>query len=185
MKASEQRLVVILIALVAVFATGFMSMRMLAWQGALEKKERSISTRQADTQRLLAESDLWEERLAWLRTAQPHMVSVDKANIDLDKALLESARKHDITIEGKQLQESGETAHFHQVGASLIVKAEIKPLFMWLHEMLSPDSFHMVSSLAISPLPDDPKKVTATIFIWRLYSLTKTPPSNTVETKTP
>ena len=42
MKASEQRLVVILIVLVALFCTGFMSMRMLAWQGALDKRARSV-----------------------------------------------------------------------------------------------------------------------------------------------
>ncbi|MFM2169199.1 MAG: hypothetical protein RIS79_3570, partial [Verrucomicrobiota bacterium] len=43
MKASEQRLVLVLIILVAVFATGFTTMRMLAWQRALEKKARSVA----------------------------------------------------------------------------------------------------------------------------------------------
>ncbi|MBL9132360.1 MAG: hypothetical protein JNG86_14240 [Verrucomicrobiaceae bacterium] len=186
MKASEQRLLMVLIAMVAIFATGFMSMRMLAWQRTLDKKALSVQQRKADTETLLAEAGLWSERLAWLRTAQPQMVNINKASSELDKALLDSAKKHSVTIENGQFQEPVETAHFHQVGKTLLVKTEIKPLFQWLHEMLSPESFHMVSHLTITPLPEDPKKVTATIHISRLYSTAQaSPPANTVETKTP
>lgn len=182
MKASEQRLLMVLIVLVVVFCTGFMTMRMLDWQTLLDRKARSITTRKAETHRLLAEAGMWSERLGWLRTAQPQMSNVNRANSDLDKALLDSAKRHSVVIENKQLQEPVETAHFHQVGETLLVKTEIKPLFQWLHEMLSPDTFHMVSHLTIMPLPEDPTKVSATIHISRLYSLTQTGTANTVET---
>lgn len=185
MKASEQRLVMVLIVLVALFCTGFMSMRMVAWQGTLDKKARSVATRKADTERLLAEAGIWGDRLGWLRTAQPQMSNVNRANSDLDKALTDSAKRHSVSIENKQIQEPVETAHFHQVGETLLVKTEIKPLFQWLHEMLSPDTFHMVSHLTIMPLPEDPTKVSATIHISRLYSLTQTGAPNTAETKAP
>ena len=70
MKASEQRLVLVLIILVAVFATGFTTMRMLAWQRTLEKKARSVAMRTNETKQLLTEAPMWEERLAWLLPGQ-------------------------------------------------------------------------------------------------------------------
>jgi hypothetical protein len=173
MKASEQRLVMILLLLVAVFGSGFMSMRMVNWQRALEKKERSLAMRKQETQQLLAESTVWEAKLAWLRTAQPVMSSVNKANSELVKTLAEQAKKHDVTIENNQVQEPVETPHFHQVGETLLVKAEVKALFQWLHELLAPESFYLVSHLTITPLPEEPKKITAQVHVTRLYSLTK------------
>lgn len=185
MKASEQRLLMILIAMVALFATGFATMRMLDWQAALDKRARSIHMRKAETETLLAEAALWSERLAWLRTAQPQMSNVNRANSDLDKELIESTRKHNVSVENKQVQEPVETQHFHQVGETLLVKSEIKSLFQWLHEMMAPDKFYMVSHLTITPLPEDAKKITATVHVSRLYSLTKSSAANTVDNKTP
>mgnify|MGYP000945743483 FL=1 len=138
MKASEQRLVLVLIILVAVFATGFTTMRMLVWQRTLEKKARSVAMRTNETKQLLTEAPMWEERLAWLRTAQPQMTSVNKANNELDQSLVETARNSGVTIENKQLQEPVETAYFHQVGETVLVKTEVKPLMQWLHELHSP-----------------------------------------------
>jgi Type II secretion system (T2SS), protein M subtype b len=184
-KASEQRLILVLIVLVAVFATGFTAMRMLGWQRALEKKTRSVTMRTNETKQLLTEAPMWEERLAWLRTAQPQMSNVNKANSDLDKSLVETASKNNVAIENKQIQEPVETSYFHQVGETVLVKTELKPLFQWLHELQTPESFTLVSHLTIQPLPDDPAKVTATVHISRLFSLTQAPAENTVETKTP
>ncbi|MBE7498391.1 MAG: hypothetical protein HS117_25925 [Verrucomicrobiaceae bacterium] len=184
MKASEQRLLIILIAMVAVFATGFMTMRMLDWQRALDKKARSVQLRRAETEALLAEAGLWSARLAWLRESQPPMTNINRASSELSKALDDSAKTHNVTIENGQFVEPVETAHFHQVGKTLLVKTEIKPLFQWLHEMLSPETFHMVSHLTIVPLPEDPKKVTATIHVSRLYSLAK-PAGDGTEGSTP
>jgi hypothetical protein len=186
MKASEQRLVLVLIILVAVFATGFTAMRMLGWQRTLDKKARSVVMRANETKQLLTEAPMWEERLAWLRTAQPQMTSVNKANNDLDQSLVETAKNNNVTIENKQLQEPAETSYFHQVGETVIVKTEVKQLVQWLHALQTPESFTLVSHLTIQPVPEDTTKVTATVHVSRLFSLTKTPTENTVETtKTP
>lgn len=185
MKASEQRLVLVLIILVAVFATGFTTMRMLGWQRTLEKKARSVAMRTTETRQLLTEAPMWEERLAWLRTAQPQMTNVNKANGDLDTSLAETARNNNVTIENKELQEPVETSYFHQVGETVLVKTEVKSLMQWLHELQSPESFTLVSHLTIQPVPEDAGKVTATVHVSRLFSLNKPATDNTVETKTP
>ena len=185
MKASEQRLVLVLIILVAVFATGFTTMRMLAWQRTLEKKARSVAMRTNETKQLLTEAPMWEERLAWLRTAQPLMTNVNKANGDLDTSLAETAKNNNVTIENKELQEPVETSYFHQVGETVLVKTEVKSLMQWLHELQSPESFTLVSHLTIQPVPEDAGKVTAKVHVSRLFSLNKPAADNTVETKTP
>jgi hypothetical protein len=184
-KASEQRLVLVLIILVAVFATGFATMRMLAWQRALEKKARSVAMRTNETKQLLTEAPMWEERLAWLRTAQPQMTNVNKANGDLDTSLAETAKNNNVTIENKDLVEPVETAYFHQVGETVQVKTEVKSLMQWLHALQSPESFTLVSHLTVQPVPEEAGKVTATVHISRLFSLNKPAADNTVETKTP
>lgn len=185
MKASEQRLIFVLMVLVAVFATGFASMRMLNWQRINEKKARSVAQRTQETKQLLTEAPMWEQRLAWLRDAQPQMTSVNKANNELDQSLVETARNNGVTIENKQLQEPVETSYFHQVGETVLVKAEVKPLMQWLHALQSPENFTLVSHLTIQPLPEDTGKVTATVHLSRLFSLTKTAQDTHVEIKKP
>jgi hypothetical protein len=51
MKPSEQRLILLLLVLVGIFATAFTSMRMLAWQRTLDKKDRSVAMRQAEVEK--------------------------------------------------------------------------------------------------------------------------------------
>jgi hypothetical protein len=184
-KASEQRLVLLLIILVTIFATGFATMRMLSWQRTLEKKARSVAMRTNETQQLLTEAPMWEERLAWLRSSQPQMTSVNKANNELDQSLVETAKKSRVTIENKQLQEPVETPYFHQVGETVLVKTEVKSLMQWLHELQSPESFTLVSHLTIQPVPEDAGKVTATVHVSRLFSPLKSAAENTVETQAP
>ncbi|MFM7605260.1 MAG: GspMb/PilO family protein [Prosthecobacter sp.] len=185
MKASEQRLLLLLIILVAVFATGFATLRMLNWQRTLEKKTRSVAMRTHETQQLLTEAPMWEERLAWLRTSQPQMTSVNKANNDLDQSLVETAKNSRVSIENKQLQEPVETPYFHQVGETVLVKTEVKSLMQWLHELQSPESFTLVSHLTIQSAPEDAGKVTATVHVSRLFSPHKPATENTVENKAP
>ena len=170
MKASEQRLVMILIALVAVFATGFMSMRMLAWQRALDKKDRSVAMRQTEMEQMLAEKDVWQQKLDFLRQKQPPMKNVNAANKELYQFINESAQKHSLEINNRQNVQPAEGTYFHQVGETLVIKAEVKPLMQWMHELLSPDSFYYISSLSIQPLPEDNSKVLAQVHVTRLYA---------------
>jgi hypothetical protein len=185
MKASEQRLIALLLILTVIFATGLMTMRMLAWQRALDKTERSLTMRQAEVEQMLSEKDVWQQKLAFVRTAQPPMKNVNVANKELYQFVTESAQKHSLEINNRQTVQPAESAYFHQVGETLIIKSSIKPLMQWMHELLAPDSFYYISALTLQPLPEDNTKVIANVHVTRLYSPAGAAPAeNTVDTQT-
>jgi hypothetical protein len=182
MKPSEQRLILLLLVLVGIFATAFTSMRMLAWQRTLDKKDRSVAMRQAEVEQMLGEKDVWQQKLDFLRQKQPPMKNVNAANKELYQFVSESAQKHNLEINNRQTVQPAEGTYFHQVGETLVIKAEVKPLMQWMHELLSPDSFYYISSLSLQPLPEDNSKVLAQVHVTRLYSPAEaSPPENTVD----
>lgn len=186
MKPSEQRLILLLLVLVGIFATAFMSMRMLAWQRALDKKDRSVAMRQTEMEQMLAEKDVWQQKLDFLRQKQPPMKNVNAANKELYQFINESAQKHSLEINNRQTVTPEENTYFHQVGETLVIMSEVKPLMQWMHEVLSPDSFYYISSLALSPLPADNSKVQATVHVTRLYAPAEASSAeNTADTPTP
>ncbi|MBK8091475.1 MAG: hypothetical protein IPK32_05655 [Verrucomicrobiaceae bacterium] len=170
MKPSEKRLIMLLLVLVALFATGFTTMRMLAWQRGLEKRERSQTMRREETQQLLAEAPMWEQKLQWLRKVQPPMKNVNTANSELDLLLNESLRKHGLQTDVREFVEDVKSDHFHQVGVTVRVNSEIKPLLNWMHELLAPDSFYFISKFTLTPMPEDNAKVSAELHVTRLYA---------------
>ena len=185
MKPSEQRLILLLLVLVGIFATAFMSMRMLAWQRALDKKDRSVAMRQTEMEQMLAEKDVWQQKLDFLRQKQPPMKNVNAANKELYQFINESAQKHSLEINNRQTVTPEENTYFHQVGETLVIKGEVKPLMQWMHEVLSPDSFYYISSMSLQPLPEDNSKVLAQVHVTRLYAPAgSTPEENTADTST-
>ena len=124
MKPSEQRLILLLLVLVGIFATAFTSMRMLAWQRTLDKKDRSVAMRQAEVEQMLGEKDVWQQKLDFLRQKQPPMKNVNAANKELYQFVSESAQKHNLEINNRQTVQPAEGTYFHQVGETLVIKAD-------------------------------------------------------------
>jgi hypothetical protein len=170
MKASERRLLLILSVLAALCGGAILSQRLLLLQHAIERREQTLDLKQMEAHVMLAESELWQQRLDWLQTTQPAMTSENQASNELLEALLTSAAAHMLTVQKKQLHEAVASSFYREVGVTLTVKGVLPAVFRWLHTVQSPESFFAVTQLKVIPDSADPANVIATIHFSRLHA---------------
>jgi len=170
MKASERRLIMILVVLAAVCGGAVLSQRLLRLQHGIERREQTLDLRQMEAQALLAETDLWQQRLDWLQTSQPSMTGENEASQELLESLLTSAAAQGLVVQKKQLQEPVSAKFYREVGVTLTVKGALPSVFRWMHQILSPSSFCVVTELKVVPDSADPASVVAIIHFSRLHA---------------
>jgi len=169
MKASEKRMIMILVVLAAVCGGAILSQRLLRLQHGIERREQSLELKRAESNAILAEADLWKQRLAWLQTTQPPMKSENEASKELLEELLSSATAKGLTVQKQQLHELVSAEFYREVGVTLTVKGALPAVFRWMHQVLVPKSFYLVAKLKVVPDSADPASVTAIIDFSRLY----------------
>jgi len=170
MKASERRLILVLTVLAAICGGAILAQRLLRLQHGLERREQTLKLRQVEAQSVLAETDLWLQRLEWLQSSQPLMKGENQASQELLEGLLTSAAAQGLTVQKKQLHEPASAEFYREVGVTLTVKGELPGVFRWMHQVLAPESFCVVSQLKVVPDATDPSSVVATVHFSRLYS---------------
>lgn len=170
MKASERRLLVILGVLAAVCGGAVLVQRLLRLQHAIERREQALELKQMEAQTMLAESELWQQRLEWLKARQPVMNNENQASEEMLEALLASAAEHRLTVQKKQLHEPVMSSFYREVGVTLTVKGGLPSVFRWMHAVQSPESFYAVTKLKIMPDNADPANVVVTVHFSRLHA---------------
>ncbi len=170
MKASERRLLMILGVLAALAGGAILTQRLLGRQHAIERREQTLELKQMEAQAMLAEAGLWKQRLDWLQANQPTLTSESQASEKLLEEMLAAAARHNLVVQKKQLHESSRQAFFHEVGVTLTVLGDLPDVFRWMHGLLTPESFQLVSQLKIVPDAKDKTKVIATVRINRRHA---------------
>ena len=170
MKASERRLIMILVVLAAACGGAVLSQRLLRLQQSIERREQTLELRQMEAQALLAETDLWQQRLDWLQASQPPMTSENEASQELLESLLASAAAQSLVVQKKLLQEPVSARFYREVGVTLTVKGALPAVFGWMHRVLTPESFCVVTELKVVPDTVDPASVVATVHFSRLHA---------------
>lgn len=169
MKPSEKRLITLLVVLAAICGGVILTQRLLGRQRGLERREQTLALRHAEASAMLADADLWKQRLEWLQASQPAMTSDNEASKVLLEGLLASAAANNVTVQKKQLHEPVSADFYREIGVTLTVKGELPPIFRWMYRLLSPESFCRVTDFKVVPDPADPTTVVATIRFSRLY----------------
>ncbi|WP_395744092.1 hypothetical protein [Prosthecobacter sp.] len=170
MKASERRLIMILVVLAAVCGGVVMTQRLLRLQHVIGRREQTLELRQVGARVLLAEADLWQQRLHWLHASQPRMHSETEASQELLEGLLASAARQGLVVQKKQLHEPVSSEFYREIAVTLTVKGALPSVFRWMHQVLSPESFCVVTGLKVVPDSADPASVAAVIHFSRLHA---------------
>lgn len=169
MKASEKRLISILLVLAVICGGAIISQRLLKRQRGIERREQALELRQMESGAILAEAELWKERLGWLEGTQPQMTSENEASKELLESLLASASTLGLTVQKKQLHEPLAQPYYREVGVTLTLKGTLPAIFRWMHQALSPEAFCTVTGLKVVPDNEDTSNVIATVRFSRLY----------------
>ena len=179
MKPGERRLIAILCVLAAISGGAIMSQMLLRKQSSLGRKQQTLELKRMEAEAMLGEASLWKARLDWLKANRPSMTSENQASQELLDEVLAAAARQNLTVQKKQLHEATQTSFFHEVGVTLTLTGELPDVFRWLHGLLAPESFRMVSYLKILPDAQDASKVTVIARINRRHA----PAITAVETK--
>jgi hypothetical protein len=169
MKPSEKRLIMVLAILAAISGGVILTQRLLGRQHGLERREQTLELRRTEAVAMLAEADLWKQRLEWLQASQPSMTSDNEASKELLEGLLSSAATNNVTVQKKQLHEPVNADFYREIGVTLTVKGALPPIFRWMYRLLSPESFCRVTAFKVVPDSAEPSSVVATIRFSRLY----------------
>jgi len=169
MKASEKRLIAILLVLAVICGGAIIAQRLLKQQRGIERREQALELRQMESTAILAEAELWKERLGWLEGTQPQMTSENEASKELLESLLASASTLGLTVQKKQLHEPLAQPYYREVGVTLTLKGTLPAIFRWMHQALSPEAFCTVTGLKVVPDNEDTSNVIATVRFSRLY----------------
>lgn len=170
MKPSEVRLLSLLGALAALCGGAIMSQSLLNKQRDLSRRAQALELKQMEANGVLAEAELWKARYEWLLAHQPAMTSGSQASQELLDELQEAASQHNLVVQKKQLHEATRHTYYHEVGVTLTLQGDIPDFFRWLHSMLSPESFRMVSLLKIVPDTQDKSKIVFTVRMNRRHA---------------
>ncbi|WP_395749808.1 hypothetical protein [Prosthecobacter sp.] len=183
MKASERRLLTILVVLALVAGSAILCQFLLGKQRLIERREETLSLRQVEADAMLADKDLWHARQTWLQSAQPSMTSESQASNELLDTLVAAAAKNDLVVQKRALQEPVTRPFYREVGVSLTLKGQFPAMFRWLHEMLDPAEFRAISFLKIIPDEADKSAVVCTVHFSRFYApaTAATPPKEAPE----
>ncbi|MEZ5385122.1 MAG: GspMb/PilO family protein [Prosthecobacter sp.] len=170
MNSRERRLIFLLMTLAALCAGAIATQSLLKKQRMLARREDSLTLKKQESAAMLAEAGLWKSRLQWLQAHQPPVSSDNQASQALLDELLASASQNDLTVQKKQLHETIQTGFYREIGVTLTLAGDVPDVFRWLHGLLSPESFRMVSLLKIIPDPQAPSKVSVTSRISRRHA---------------
>lgn len=170
MKASERKLLLVLGVLTAVCAGAILSQRLLMKQQSIERREHTFELKRMESEAMMAEAGLWEQRLEWLRARQPVMASVNQASEKLLETLVSSASSHGLLVQKKQLHEPVTAAFYRETGVTLTLKGQLASVFRWMHGLLAPEFFRVVSQLKITPDAANPAEVIAVVHFSQLHA---------------
>jgi hypothetical protein len=170
MKASERRLLMILGVLAALCGGAILSQRLLRQQHAIERREQTLELQQMESRAMLTEAEMWRQRLNWLQSTQPVMAGENQASEQLLETLLAAAASHGLTVQKKQLHEPVTAAYYREVGVTLTVRGPLSSVFRWMHSLLSPEAFRVVSQVKITPDTANPADVVAIVHISQLHA---------------
>ena len=170
MTAGERRMISLLVVLSAISGGALMTQALLGKQSALNRRQQTLELRRVEYQAMLQESALWNARIDWMNANQPGMSSENQASQELLESLLAAAAAGKLTVQKKQLHEAVHTPFYHEIGVTLSLTGDLPDVFRWLHGMLTPESFHLVSVLKIMPDAENAAQVSVTTRINRRYA---------------
>ncbi|MEZ0273448.1 MAG: hypothetical protein ACAH88_00975 [Roseimicrobium sp.] len=170
MRDSERRLLMVFVLLAAVIGGVLLGQRLLQWDHRLDRLERDLELAQMESDALIGQSALWNDRSAWIMRTQPAAAN----GLDASKSLLDSlsyaAKGGGIDITKTQINEEVRTGYYRQFGVTFTVKGELPKILEWIYSTLKPDNFFVVPLLKITPDKGESQDVIAQVTFQRRYT---------------
>ncbi len=173
MKNSEKRLALALGGLVVVFLI-VLSINFYRKEHSQLLQERKLLESSAQEQNIwLRQSDLWLERIRWVRANQPVINSPRSSTADLFSQLEKMAGEAGVKIVKSRLYDPVEIEGlgFVEIGVQLTLDASLENLITWSAKVQNPPEFRLFKRFALNSQDDVPTmRLECTIVQWCVTS---------------
>ncbi len=135
---------------------------LLAAREILENEWIAIET-------LLEEREKWEVRRHWLDLNQPKFTSDEEISQEIFRIAL--AEQHpSVRVSKQTLLPTRTTAHFTEVGVSLVAGGSLPDVSKWIFGLTGPESFYAIRNLKIMPDKENQKDILSQMELLRWYT---------------
>jgi len=166
----ERFLLAVVISALFVFGNGMLlkwiSSRNTGLQADLAAKRVEVKSMKA----LLAGSDLWAARDAWLTAHQPKLTNPQQAGVRLLDQVKETARACDVTLESPLLGSVEPQPSCRSVSVQVATKSSWENLVKFLHAMQQPDLFIVFETTTLQIDPGNASRMACQFKIAKCYA---------------
>jgi len=174
MTASEQRLALVLGAVIAVGGAFIGLTQLKAWKLRVDARSLEVQARRAEADELLAQQAFWQSRSAWLDEQQPLYTRRSEADLGLLELIQSSAAKHSVTLTQNQPVAPSERPGLTSANMNVEARATWEAMNRWLHELQQPATFLSIPALTMTPNDEDTAEVIVNMNLQKWFRL---PPS--------
>jgi hypothetical protein len=149
------------------FLLSWMTARNAAIQSDLRAKRSQIESMKS----ILAESDRWAARAAWVDSHQPKLNHPDQAGVLLLNEVKEVARANDVLLESPELGGVEMQPGCRSVSVQVATKSSWPGLIKFMHALQQPDRFIVFESANLRIDPGNPARMACRFKIAKWYAL--------------
>ena len=120
---------------------------------------------------LLAGSDQWAARDAWLTAVQPKLTNPQQAGVQLFDQVKEAARAYDVTLDNPVLGGVEAAPSCRSVSVQVSTKSSWENLVKFLHAMQQPDQFIVFETATLQIDPGNATRMACQFKIAKWYAL--------------
>ena len=154
MNQREQRLAMIVLAMVICGGGWIVFSQMGKWRKSIDERDYKLSLRKTEADELLKQKDFWHLRSEWLSAQQEEYPSRNEADNKIYTLVDETAKKHGLTTM-RQLAEPEEVQGMTSATVLVEAKGPLESVLRWLYDLQKPAAFISVKSIALKSNPED------------------------------
>ena len=146
---------------------GTLKNRHIRLKADIAQKQTEIKTMKV----LLAESDQWAARQAWLDAKQPRLTNPEQTRVQLLDQIKESARASELLLESPELGDIDVRASYRSVSVQVTAKGSWASVVKFLHAMQQPDRFIVFETANFQIDPGNSSRMSCKFKIAKWYAL--------------
>lgn len=143
------------------------------WKRRLDVEARKLEITKVESEEMLAQEKLWNERSGWLTSTEPAYGNRKDAELALLKIIEESMGNHSVTK--KKTQPTDPVELDDMIAATMIVEGsgDLEKVMAWLHDLQKPSAFLSIPTLRMLPDQEDTSKVLISLNLQKWFRKTE------------
>lgn len=169
LSSSEKTLLALCLAAVVLVGGFFVRRDHQRRLAAAQERINNLESRSTAAIAAAGDAPFWKQRQAWLDEHMPVMGDSGQAHSRLLEELQDAARNRGLRIVSPVLLKPESGPHHRELSVSLQITGPDSALFRWLAELQSPEKFHVVKYLLLTPMTTRQPRMTGSVTIAKLY----------------